>query len=271
MLEKLQATVSFLQPRLRQPPAVGLILGSGLGGLAEAVKSGIRIPYDDIPHFPVSTVAGHVGCLVVGVLEGVDVLIMQGRVHYYEGYPLEEVTYPVRVMQQLGVKILVVTNAAGGLNPGFRPGDMMLITDHLNFLGANPLRGPNPTPPGPRFVDLNEAYDPELRRLALEAARRENMVLQVGIYAAVPGPSYETPAEVRFLRWAGADAVGMSTVPEVIVARHGGLRVLGLSGITNLASGMAAAPMNHAEVLAVANRIQSDLTRLICAVLQDLF
>lgn len=266
MLENLPDTVSFLRSCLPHPLRVGMILGSGLGDLAEAVDGAVRISYREIPHFPRTTVSGHAGNLVAGEIEGVPVLLMQGRLHYYEGYSLAEVTYPVRVMLELGVEILCVTNAAGGLNPAFQPGEIMLITDHLNFLGDNPLRGPHLDTWGPRFVDMSEAYDPGLRHLALRVASRENIMLRTGVYAAVPGPSYETPAEVRFLRTAGADAVGMSTVPEVIVARHGGMRVLGFSVLTNMAAGVT----QHTDVLTTAARLQEVLVRLLRAIFRDI-
>ncbi|TDA70075.1 MAG: purine-nucleoside phosphorylase [Clostridia bacterium] len=267
MGECLAETATYLAPRLGISPEIGIILGSGLGLLAEAVEGAVRIPYGDIPHFPHPTVAGHAGNLVAGLLAGQPVLVWQGRFHYYEGHGLEQVTYPVRVMQKLGVRRLVVTNAAGAVNPLFQPGETMIITDHLNLMGHNPLRGPNLEELGPRFPDLAAAYDPRLRELARQAAAEFGLAVREGIYAALPGPSYETPAEIRMLQRLGADAVGMSTVPEVIVARHGGQRVLGLSCITNQAAGVAGHAVSHAEVVEVASRASRDLARLIKGVL----
>lgn len=220
-------------------PRVGLITGSGLAGLADEVTEAIRIPYRAIPHFPQSTVAGHPGELVVGTLDGMPVVVQRGRVHFYEGYSMQQITLPVRVMRTLGVETLIVTNAAGGLNPSFAPGDIMVIRDHINFTGLagfSPLRGPNDPGLGPRFPLMAGAYSPRLRRLAHEVARELGFELQSGVYAGLAGPTFETPAELRFLRTIGADAVGMSTTPEVTVARHGGMRVLGFSIIGNLAS-----------------------------------
>lgn len=218
-------------------PAVAIVLGSGLGALADEVHEATVLSYGAIPHFPVSTIAGHQGRLVMGELQNKPVIIMQGRAHFYEGYSMQQVTLPIRVFRQLGVTTLILTNAAGGLNPSFRAGDLMLITDHINLIGMagqNPLRGPNDPELGPRFPDMSSAYDRTLRRLAQQAAADADVVLRQGVYICLAGPTFETPADVRFLRLIGADAVGMSTVPEAIVARHGGMRVLGLSGISNL-------------------------------------
>jgi len=256
-------------------PRVGLILGSGLGALAESVERAGVIPYSDIPHFVPSTVEGHTGRFVIGVLEGQPVIVMQGRPHYYEGYSMQQVTLPVRVMQLLGVEILIVTNAAGGLAPNMRPGDLMLITDHLNLIGMaglSPLRGPNDPSFGPRFPDMSEAYDARLRQLALRVAAEQNIGLHQGVYVCLAGPSFETPADLRFLRKIGADAVGMSTVPEVTVARHGGLRVLGLSGISNVAviEPGSAPPTTHEEVLQAGQVIAPRLMTVIRGVLKAL-
>lgn len=219
-------------------PRVGLITGSGLAGLADEVGTATHIPYGDIPHFPHSTVAGHPGELVLGELEGTPVVVQRGRVHFYEGYSMQQITFPVRVMRALGAETLIVTNAAGGLNPNFSPGDIMVIRDHINFTGLagfNPLRGPNDSQLGPRFPLMAGAYSPRLRRLAHQVAQGLGFELQSGVYAGLAGPTFETPAELRFLQMIGADAVGMSTAPEVTVARHGGMRVLGFSIIGNLA------------------------------------
>jgi purine-nucleoside phosphorylase len=255
-------------------PRVGLILGSGLGDLAEEIRSPVVVPYAEVPHMPLSTVVGHAGQFVIGDLEGVPVVAMRGRVHYYEGYSLREVTQPVRVMRALGADTLMVTNAAGGLNESFSTGDLMLLTDHLNLMGMagqNPLIGPNEPELGVRFLDVLRAYDADLRRLALDAAARDGFVLREGVYAMVAGPSFETMAEIRFLQRAGADAVGMSTIPEVLVARHAGMRVLGLSAITDMAVGEGAvSEIDHLEVLAVAEQIKPRLTAVVRGVLRAL-
>ncbi len=270
-----EGAAAIVRNRSRYRPEIALVLGSGLSGLADALDDPDIIPYDDIPHWPVSTVPGHSGRLLLGKLEDKQVLAMQGRAHFYEGYSMSQITLPVRVMNMLGVNTLIVTNAAGGLNPDYTPGDVMLIRDHLNFLGLsghNPLRGPNDDLSGPRFPDMTAPYDPELRQLAQEVAAEEGFGMQEGVYAYVAGPSYETPAELRFLRLAGADAVGMSTVPSVIVARHAGLRVLGISTITNLANPDPApgTVLTHEEVLETGNRAVPHLTALLHGVLRRL-
>jgi len=234
--EEVKRVVS--QIRVPLEPQVGIITGSGLSGLAEEVEEPLVIPYEEIPDFPPATVEGHPGRLVWGYLAGKAVVVMQGRAHFYEGYPLERITLPVRVMRALGAEILIVTNAAGGLNEGFKAGDLMLITDHINLVGMaghSPLFGPNDERLGPRFVEMSEAYDKELRKIALEVGHELGLELRQGVYAILGGPTFETPAEIRFLCLVGADAVGMSTVPEVVVARHGGMRVLGISHISNMA------------------------------------
>jgi purine-nucleoside phosphorylase len=243
--------------------------------LAEAIEHADVIPYSDIPNVALSTVEGHVGRLVIGILEGQSVIVMQGRSHYYEGYSMQQVTLPVRIMQLVGVEILVVTNAAGGLAPDLRPGDLMLITDHINLIGMaglSPLRGPNDPSLGPRFPEMTEAYDAGLRNLALRVAAEQNIKLHQGVYICLAGPSFETPADLRFLRKIGADAVGMSTVPEVTIARHGGLRVLGISGISNVAmvEPGSAPPPTHEEVLQAGQVIVPKLTALIRGVLRSL-
>jgi purine-nucleoside phosphorylase len=253
---------------------VGLILGSGLSPLADAVEDGVVIPYDDIPHFPTTTVEGHAGRLIVGRLEGQAVAVMQGRTHYYEGYSMAEVTFPVRVMQVLGVEALIVTNAAGGLDPEFNAGDVMLVTDHINLIGMgglNPLRGPNLDAFGPRFPDMSEPYDPRLRALARQAAAEADVPLREGVYVCLAGPSFETRADLRFLRFIGADAVGMSTVPEVTIARHGGTRVLGLSGISNIAPVEGAVvETTHEEVLEAGRMLVPRLEAIVRGVLRAL-
>jgi purine-nucleoside phosphorylase len=270
-----EAAAQAIRQRISMRPQIGLILGSGLGPLAEAIEDPTIIPYEAIPGWPRSTVHGHKGRLVIGHLEGKPVLAMQGRIHFYEGYSMAQVGFPVRVMQVLGIDTLVVTNAAGGLNPQFQAGDLMLITDHISILamlGFNPLMGPNDESFGPRFPDFTRAYDPELKDLTLKIARQENIPLQQGVYVCLSGPMFETPADVRMLRAWGADAVGMSTVPEVIAARHGGMRVLGFSSISNLSldSTEATAATDHEDVLRVVQGIVPRLVHLLRGVLQEL-
>ena len=265
-----QQAAEYIRQRTRHSPKIALILGSGLGGLADAVEDADRVPSADVPHWPKSTVEGHAGQLVIGRLQGHAVLCQQGRVHYYEGLSMRQITLPVRVMFELGINLLVVTNAAGGINQGYRPGDVMLIADHINLpgmTGSNPLLGPNDPELGPRFPDMGAAYDPELRQLAMRVATGAGMILQHGVYCCLSGPAFETPAEVRMLKAIGADAVGMSTAPEVVVARHSGLRVLGFSGISNLHRLDGHAPTSHAEVLAAGKVIGPKLTTLIQGVL----
>lgn len=273
--DQIEGAAAIVRNRTRYQPKIGLILGSGLSGLADAVEKPDIIAYDQIPHWPVSTVPGHQGRLVLGQLQGKSVLVMQGRAHYYEGYSMGQITMPVRVMQLLGIETLILTNAAGGLNPDFSAGDLMLISDHLNFLGMaghNPLRGPNDAEAGPRFPDMTHPYDLNLRALAREVGAAEEIPMQEGVYAYVAGPSFETPAELRFLRLAGADAVGMSTVPSVVVARHGGLRVLGISTVTNMTTPQPAPDQKttHEEVLEVGALVVPRLTRLLHGILQRL-
>lgn len=271
--EQVQEAASYLRSRTQQKPRVGLVLGSGLSSLAEAISGADVIPYTEIPFWPASTVPGHSGRLLIGELEGQTVLAQQGRAHFYEGYSPAQITLPVRVMHALGIHTLIVTNAAGGINPDFSAGDLMLIRDHLNLpglAGNNPLRGPNDDSAGPRFPDMTFPYDPELRTLALEVAREEEIPLREGVYAYVGGPSYETPAELRLLRTVGADAVGMSTVPSVVVARHAGIRVLGISTITNVTTPdpQPGAVTTHEEVLEVGALVVPRLTRLLHALLR---
>ncbi len=265
MKQMISNAAQYIKSKAKHEPEVGLILGSGLGVLADEIEDAVRIKYEDIPDFPVSTVEGHAGQLVIGTLKGVPVVAMQGRFHFYEGYQLDKVTFPVRVMKELGIGTLIVTNAAGGVNESFRPGDLMIISDHINYMGTNPLIGPNDSALGVRFPDMSQAYDKELRRMAKQTAEELNIPVQEGVYTAVSGPSYETPAEVRFLRTIGSDAVGMSTVPEVIVARHSGLRVLGISCISNAAAGILDQPLSHDEVMEVTEKVKSDFLRLIKA------
>ncbi|MDR3288728.1 MAG: purine-nucleoside phosphorylase [Peptococcaceae bacterium] len=270
MNAKLAATRRFLVERLSELPELGIILGSGLGSLADQVEKPTVIPYREIPDFPLSTVEGHAGRLVFGQLQGKRVMVMQGRFHFYEGYEMWEVTYPVRVMQVLGVGGLIVTNAAGGVNRNFRPGDLVIIKDHLNLLGVNPLRGANLASLGPRFPDVSEAYDPDWRQKALQVALEMGLSLNEGVYCAFSGPSYETPAEIHYARTIGADMVGMSTAPEVLVANHGGMRVLGISCITNMAAGILPQKLSHVEVMETAERLEKQFVRFVTGVVRAL-
>lgn len=270
-LEQIDQVTEAVRAKVNIEPRVGIILGSGLNDLADSVINATHIRYGDLPLWPVSTVEGHVGRLVIGELEGQKVLVMQGRVHYYEGYSMGQVTLPVRVMQRLGVEIMIVTNAAGGVNPEFAPGDVMLITDNLNLMGMsglNPLMGPNLDEIGPRFPDMSQPYDRELGVIARKVASENDISLREGVYCGLSGPSFESPADLRFLRLAGADAVGMSTVPEVIVARHGGLRVLGISGISNKANLDGSTVTTHQEVIEAGKIITPKIETIIRGVLE---
>jgi purine-nucleoside phosphorylase len=272
-LEQIDEAVDAIRRRTSYLPRVGLILGSGLNSLADSVQKADIIPYGELPHWPVSTVQGHAGRLVIGELEGQTALVMQGRIHFYEGYSMSQITLPVRVMLRLGLEMMFVTNAAGGVNPDFAPGDVMLIADNLNLIammGGNPLMGPNSDELGPRFPDMSQAYDRKLMGLARQVASNENIPLREGVYCALSGPSFEGPADLRFLRGIGADAVGMSTVPEVIVARHGGMRVLGLSGISNKANLDGSAATTHEEVIEAGKVITPKIEKIIRGVLRSL-
>lgn len=252
-----------IRKRISRQPQIAIILGSGLGAIADGVLDSAVTPYAEIPHFPCSTVEGHSGKLIIGTLAGVPVAVMQGRVHGYEGYDPEQVTFPMRVLGRLGIKTAIVTNAAGGIRLGMHQGELVLISDHINFLGRNPVSGPNDARFGPRFFDMTEAYSKRLRTLAHEAAQTEGFTFSEGVYLALSGPSYETPAEIRAFRTLGADLVGMSTVPEVIVARHMGMEVLGISCVTNLAAGILDQPLNHQEVMETGLKAQDRLNRLL--------
>jgi purine-nucleoside phosphorylase len=275
-VEQIQEAAAFIAERLGgMRPSIGLVLGSGLGDMAHQVENAIAIDYSDVPHFPVSTVEGHAGRFAVGTLEGKQVIVMQGRFHYYEGYSMKKVVFPVYVMQALGVKTVVMTNAAGGMNRSFQAGDLMLISDHLNMTGDNPLIGPNHSELGVRFPDMSEAYNRSYRALALKLAKGiqdESGVplrLQEGVYAGISGPAYMTPSELTMLARIGGDAVGMSTVGETIAARHVGLKVLGISCITDMAIGEELEPLTHEQVVAVANRTKPKFIALVKAFVKE--
>ncbi len=265
-----EATVYINNQTKNTQPKIGLILGSGLGVMAEYIENETIIPYEEIPHFPKSTVAGHKGQLVIGQLEGKTVVAMQGRFHFYEGYDMESVTFPVRVMKALGVEQLLVTNAAGGINENFEPGDLMIIQDHLNLMGTNPLIGPNNEALGPRFPDMSEAYDKKLRNLAAQTAEDIGLSIQKGVYVGNSGPTYETGSEIKMLRILGGDAVGMSTVPEVIVANHAQMDVLGISCISNMAAGILDQPLSHEEVIETTERVREDFIRFVQAIVKNM-
>lgn len=263
MFDKIQESADFIKSKANIYPTIGLILGSGLGVLGDEIEEAIKINYNEIPNFPVSTVEGHAGCLVIGKLQGKNVVAMQGRFHYYEGYSQQEITFPVRVMKGLGVKTIIVTNAAGGANMDFKPGDLMVIKDHINLSGSNPLIGSNDNRLGPRFPDMSTAYKQKYVDLVKECANEINIDIQEGVYAFFSGPTYETPAEVKMARILGADAVGMSTAPEVIVASHSNMDVIGISCITNMAAGILDQPLDHEEVIETTQKVQSEFLSLV--------
>ena len=267
---KIKEATHFIKQFLSNEPSVGLILGSGLGVLADEIDNPIKIPYEQIPYFPQSTVEGHVGQLVVGTLKGTTVMVMQGRFHYYEGYSMKEVTFPIRVMKGLGISKLIVTNAAGGINLSLEAGDLMVITDHINHMNDNPLIGPNDPDLGVRFPDMSESYSKELRQTVKKVAETLNIQLKEGVYVANSGPTYETPAEVKMLRKLGGDAVGMSTVPEVIVARHSGIQVLGVSCISNMAAGILDQPLSHEEVMESTEKVKVNFINLVKETVKEL-
>jgi len=263
----MESTIEFIQKITNIKPEIGIILGSGLGTMANEIE-GIKIPYSEIPNFCTSTIEGHAGQLVIGYLEGKKVIAMQGRFHYYEGYAMKDVVLPIRVMKKLGVEKIIVTNAAGGVNKDFKPGDLMLIQDHINFMGANPLMGKNTGEFGVRFPDMSEAYKKYLLEIARNKAQELGIEVKEGVYVACSGPSYETPAEIRMFRTLGADAVGMSTAPEVVVANHAGIDVLGISCITNMAAGILNQPLSHEEVISTSRRIKKDFVALIKGIIK---
>jgi purine-nucleoside phosphorylase len=269
LIPRLAEAVKAIQSKTALRPVIGLVLGSGLGAFARSMDKGTVIPYAQIPHFPVATAIGHTGELVIGVKEGVPVAVMAGRVHLYEGYTVEQVVFPIRVLARMGVKTLIMTNAAGSVNVNYKPGELMVISDHINLMGVNPLIGPNEDALGPRFFDMTEPYDPRLGELAERACSKVGMTVRKGVYIAFTGPSYETPAEIRMARAMGADAVGMSTVPEVIAARHMGVRVLGISCITNMAAGVIKKKLDHREVLDTAEKVREGLIDVLTRLIQD--
>ncbi|MDF2556529.1 MAG: purine-nucleoside phosphorylase [Bacillales bacterium] len=270
MITMINEAKDYILSKSHLKPSIGLILGSGLGSLADELSNSVNIPYDEIPHFAKSGAIGHANELVIGELNGKIVVAMKGRFHYYEGFSLEEVTFPVRVMKALGVEQIIVTNACGAVNTSFKPGDLMLINDHINLVSNNPLIGPNNDQLGTRFPDLSDAYSKELRALAAKVAAEKGIQLKNGVYAWWTGPAYETPAEIRMIRILGADAVGMSTVPEVIVAVHGGMKVLGISCLTNMACGILDQSLNHQEVIEVAALVKDKFLTLVKSVVEKM-
>ncbi|HUG53018.1 MAG TPA: purine-nucleoside phosphorylase [Vicinamibacteria bacterium] len=267
--EEAEEAAAFIRGRTRLRPVVGLVLGSGLGAFADTLGAAARIPYGEIPHFPAATAIGHRGEMALGVIADTPVAVMNGRVHFYEGYSPEQIVFPVRVLGRFGIKVLVMTNAAGSVNVNYKPGELMIITDHVNYMGINPLIGPNDERLGPRFFDMSDAYDPRLQEVAERACAKVGMTVRRGVYIAFNGPSYETPAEIKMSRAMGADAVGMSTVPEVIAARHMGLRVLGISCITNMAAGVIKRKLDHREVLEVGEKVKAGLLDVLGRVIAD--
>ncbi|GGG95534.1 purine-nucleoside phosphorylase [Silvibacterium dinghuense] len=270
LYERASEAAKFLQSHTGHTPLVGVVLGSGLGGFAAEIEQAAVIPYSEIPHFPRSTVAGHSGRLLIGTVAGTPVAVMQGRVHGYEGYSAAESTFPVRVLGMLGIKALALTNAAGGIRASYAQGDLVLLSDHINLMGVNPLTGPNDERLGQRFFDMTEAYARRLRQLAHTAANENGVALQEGVYIGVPGPSFETPAEIRAFRALGADLVGMSTVLETIAARHMGIEVLGISCVTNMAAGIQVEPLNHEEVMETGKRVEGQLAAILKSALPEI-
>lgn len=270
LYDRAQRAAQMIRERVKLEPSVGIVLGSGLGAFADELAEARAVPYSEIPGFARATVEGHAGRLVVGKANDTPVAAMQGRFHFYEGYELDEVTFPIRVLKILGVKTLILTNAAGSLNTEFTPGSLMIITDHINLMGANPLIGPNDERFGPRFPDLSATYDWKLQNLVISEAKTVGLDMRRGVYASLSGPSYETPAEIHMVRTLGADAVGMSTVPEAIVARHMDMQVIGISCITNLAAGVSDRPVDHSQVIATGERVREQFTELLRKVIAKL-
>ncbi|MEA4826673.1 purine-nucleoside phosphorylase [Clostridium sp. JNZ J1-5] len=270
LYNNIKEAADYILEKTKVKPEIALILGSGLGAIADQIEDAEYYDYKDIPHFPVSTVEGHAGRLVIGTLEGKKVVAMQGRFHYYEGYAMKEVTFPVRVMKLLGISKLIVTNAAGAVNEGYKPGDLMLISDHLNLSGDNPLIGKNLNEFGTRFPDMSDIYDKQLRQRVKEIAKSLGVELREGVYACMSGPTYETPAEVKMVRILGGDAVGMSTAPESIVAVHSGVKVIGISCMTNMAAGILEQPLNHEEVVETSARVRETFIKLMKQIIKEI-
>lgn len=269
-ISQIKEASAYIQGKLTKMPEIGLILGSGLGDMANELENQVKIPYESIPHFPVSTVEGHMGNLIIGTFYGKSVIALQGRFHYYEGYTMQQVTFPVRVMQELGVTALILTNAAGGINESFKPGNLMIITDHINNMGTNPLIGPNEQTLGERFPDMSQVYNKAFVAHALASAKTLDIAVQTGVYVGNTGPTYETPAEIRMLRILGGDAVGMSTVPEAMVGAHAGMQILGISCISNMAAGILDQPLTHTEVIETTTLVKGHFIKLVKQIIETL-
>lgn len=263
-------SIDYIKGKIKNQPEIGIVLGSGLGDFADAIEDKIEIPYTEIPGFPVSTVKGHDGKLIFGKINSKEVCVMKGRIHYYEGYDIKEVVYPIEVLAGLGIKTLILTNAAGGVNTDFEPADLMIINDHINLMGKNPLIGPNNEDLGPRFPDMTDLYNKDLIEVAEKSAKKLGIDIQEGVYMYFTGPSYETAAEVRMARILGADAVGMSTVPEAIIARHRGLKILGISTITNMSTGILDTPLDHTEVVEVGQEVAGKFKELLKEIIEEI-
>lgn len=263
-------SIDYIKGKIKNQPEIGIVLGTGLGDFADAIEDKIEIPYTEIPGFPVSTVKGHDGKLIFGKINSKEVCVMKGRIHYYEGYDIKEVVYPIEVLAGLGIKTLILTNAAGGVNTDFEPADLMIINDHINLMGKNPLIGPNDEDLGPRFPDMTDLYNKDLIEVAEKSAKKLGIDIQEGVYMYFTGPSYETAAEVRMARILGADAVGMSTVPEAIIARHRGLKILGISTITNMSTGILDTPLDHTEVVEVGQEVAGKFKELLKEIIEEI-
>lgn len=270
LYSNLKEAFDFIKSKSKYNPSIGLVLGSGLGAIAEQIEDPEYYPYSEIPHFPISTVSGHKGRLVIGKLQGKEVIAMEGRFHYYEGYEMSQVTFPIRIMKLIGIEYLIVTNAAGAVNTNFKPGDLMLIKDHINLSGVNPLIGKNLDSFGDRFPDMSQPYNKELINKVKNIAASINIPLKEGVYLMMSGPSYETPAEIRMIRTLGGDAVGMSTVPEVIVANHSKIKVIGISCMTNMAAGILDKPLSHEEVIETSNKVKKDFILLMNSIIKNI-
>ncbi|MDU1176379.1 MAG: purine-nucleoside phosphorylase [Peptoniphilus harei] len=263
-------SIDYIKGKIKNQPEIGIVLGSGLGDFADSIEDKIEIPYTEIPGFPVSTVKGHDGKLIFGKINSKEVCVMKGRIHYYEGYDIKEVVYPIEVLAGLGIKTLILTNAAGGVNTDFEPADLMIINDHINLMGKNPLIGPNDENLGPRFPDMTDLYNKDLIEVAEKSAKKLGTDIKEGVYMYFTGPSYETAAEVRMARILGADAVGMSTVPEAIIARHRGLKILGISTITNMSTGILDTPLDHTEVVEVGQEVAGKFKELLKEIIEEI-